>query len=41
MQVQDIFGHYEQHWILKDINLVFQPGKTYLIMGPPGERKAE
>eukprot|EP00804_Cyclotella_cryptica_P009072 CCRYP_003155-RB/>CCRYP_003155-RB protein AED:0.07 eAED:0.07 QI:33/1/1/1/1/1/12/1130/1233 len=35
-KVQDIFGHYEDHWILRDINLVLKPGKTYLVMGPPG-----
>lgn len=34
--VKDIFGHYEQHYILKDINLVLKPGTTYLVMGPPG-----
>lgn len=36
IQVKDILGHYEQKWILKDINLVLKPGKTYLVMGPPG-----
>ena len=35
-KVKDIFGHYEKKWILKDINLVLKPGKTYLVMGPPG-----
>jgi ABC-type multidrug transport system ATPase subunit len=34
--VKDIFGHYEKKWILKDINLVLKPGKTYLVVGPPG-----
>ena len=36
IQVKDILGHYEQKWILKDINLVLKPGTTYLVMGPPG-----
>ena len=35
LQVGDVFGHYEQKWILRDINLVLKPGKTYLVMGPP------
>ena len=34
--MKDIFGHYEQKYILKDINLVLKPGRTYLVMGPPG-----
>ena len=33
--MRDILGHYEDKWILKDINLVLKPGKTYLVMGPP------
>jgi ABC-type multidrug transport system ATPase subunit len=34
--VKDIFGHYEKKWILRDVNLVLKPGRTYLVMGPPG-----
>ena len=35
-KVKDILGHHENKYILKDINLVLKPGKTYLVMGPPG-----
>ena len=35
-QIQDILGHYEKKSILEDINLVLKPGRTYLVMGPPG-----
>ena len=34
--MKDILGHHENKYILKDINLVLKPGKTYLVMGPPG-----
>ena len=34
--MKDILGHHENRYILKDINLVLKPGKTYLVMGPPG-----
>ncbi|KAL3761106.1 hypothetical protein ACHAWU_001375 [Discostella pseudostelligera] len=35
-QWKDIFGHYEEKYILKHISLVLKPGRTYLVMGPPG-----
>jgi ABC-type multidrug transport system ATPase subunit len=31
-----VFGHFEQRYILQDINLALKPGTTYLVMGPPG-----
>lgn len=34
--MKDIFGHYEEKYILKHISLVLKPGRTYLVMGPPG-----
>ncbi len=34
--MKDVFGHYEKKWILRDVNLVLKPGRTYLVMGPPG-----
>lgn len=34
--MKDIFGHYEEKYILKHITLVLKPGRTYLVMGPPG-----
>ncbi len=39
LQVGDLLGHYEQKWILKDINLSLKPGKTYIVMGPPSSGK--
>ena len=35
-QVADILGRKEQRWILRDIDLVLKPGRTYVVMGPPG-----
>ena len=32
----DIFSPYQTKTILHDINLVLKPGKSYLILGPPG-----
>ena len=36
---KDLLGHYENKYILKDINLVLRPGTTYLVMGAPGSGK--
>jgi ABC-type multidrug transport system fused ATPase/permease subunit len=32
---EDIILPYEKRPILKDVNLVFKPGNTYLVLGPP------
>lgn len=34
-----VFLPYDKHPVLTDINLVFKPGKTYVILGPPGSGK--
>ena len=36
LQLKDVFGYYEEKYILEHITLVLKPGRTYLVMGPPG-----
>lgn len=35
-RAKDVFVPYQTKPILHDINLILKPGKTYLILGPPG-----
>lgn len=37
--IEEVFVPYTQYDVLCNLNLCFQPGKTYLILGPPGSGK--
>jgi ABC-type multidrug transport system ATPase subunit/ABC-type multidrug transport system permease subunit len=38
-QASDLFLPYTKKPILQNVNLIFQPGKTYLVLGPPQSGK--
>jgi ABC-type multidrug transport system ATPase subunit len=40
IQVEDLSKRFNREWVFKDLNYVFQSGKTYAITGPNGSGKS-
>ncbi len=40
VSLQDVGKKFQQKWVLKDLNLVFEPGEKYVIVGKNGSGKS-